>query len=41
MFHDVAIIPTVNMLLFFLAGMTVGLNRQSRRLVALAKDART
>jgi O-antigen ligase len=31
MFHDVAIIPMVNMLLFFLAGMTVGLMRPAIR----------
>lgn len=28
MFHDVAIIPTINMLLFLLAGMIVGTNRE-------------
>ena len=31
MFHDVAIIPVVNMVLFFLAGTTVGLAREAEK----------
>jgi len=41
MFHDVAIIPMVNMVLFFLAGMTVGLAREAAEVGTPGRDSKS
>ena len=41
MFHDVAVIPMVNMFLFFLAGVTAGLRSPSSVACGLAGRANT